>query len=69
MEYQDHFDCSLDIPANIVSICTVCHKKIHFELFENKKEILEKLFKNREDRLKKCGINIGKQELYTYYQD
>lgn len=69
MQYQDQFEDSLDIHANIVSICLVCHKKIHFGLFEDKKEILEKLFNSRRDRLIKGGINISLDELYSYYQD
>ncbi|KRF52561.1 hypothetical protein ASG99_12430 [Bacillus sp. Soil768D1] len=57
MSYQDQFDCSLDIHANIVSICLVCHKKIHFGLFEDKKEIIDKLFDSRRERdLLKVGL-------------
>jgi 5-methylcytosine-specific restriction enzyme A len=69
MQFQEQFDCSLDIHANIVSICLVCHKKIHFGLFDEKKEILEKLFKSRRERLKAGGINICIDELYSNYQD
>ncbi|WP_144466143.1 hypothetical protein [Bacillus sp. FDAARGOS_235] len=69
MQYQDQFDCSLDIHANIVSICLVCHKKIHFGLFEEKKEILDKLFNSRRKRIIAGGININLDELYSYYKD
>ncbi len=69
MQYQEQFDCSLDIHANIVSICLVCHKKIHFGHFEDKKEVLEKLFNSRRERLIKGGINISLDELYIYSQD
>ena len=69
MQYQEQFDISLDIHANIVSICLVCHKKIHFGMFEDKKEILEKLFNSRRERLIKSGINISLDELYSYYLD
>lgn len=69
MQYQEQFDNSLDIHANIVSICLVCHKKIHFGLFDKKKEILEKLFNSRRERLIKSGIYISLDELYSYYQD
>ncbi|WP_255233577.1 HNH endonuclease [Bacillus altitudinis] len=69
MQYQEQFDCSLDIHANIVSICLVCHKKIHFGLFEDKKEILTELFNRRRERLIKGGINITLDELFSYYQD
>ncbi|MGG3641173.1 hypothetical protein ABES38_07295 [Bacillus gobiensis] len=69
MQYQEQFECSLDIHANIVSICSVCHKKIHFGLFEDKKEILKKLFNKRRERLKAGGIYIDINQLYSYYQD
>lgn len=69
IQYQEQFENSLDIHANIVSVCLVCHKKIHHGLFEDKKEVLEKLFNSRRERLIKGGINISLDELYSYYQD
>ncbi|GLY12501.1 hypothetical protein [Pseudobacillus badius] len=69
MQYQEQFDCSLDIHANIVSICLVCHKKIHYGLFEDKKGIIDKLFNSRRERLIKSGIDININQLYSYYQD
>ncbi|MEH7254292.1 hypothetical protein V7111_19400 [Neobacillus niacini] len=69
MQYQEWFENSLDIHANIVSICLVCHKKIHFGLFEDKKEILNKLFNSRKERLKASGIDVDLNKLYSYYQD
>lgn len=69
MKYQDQFDCSLDIHANIVSVCLICHKKIHFGLFEDKKEILKKLFNSRKERLLAGGISISLDKLYSYYND
>ncbi len=69
MQYKEQFDCSLDIHANIVSICLVCHKKIHYGLFKDKKEILDKLFNSRIQRLKAGRISISLDELYNYYQD
>lgn len=69
IKFQDQFENSLDIYANIVSLCLVCHKKIHYGLFEEKKEILNKLFSERKKRLKVCGIDITIDELYNYYKD
>ncbi|TKI22316.1 hypothetical protein FCO27_16365 [Bacillus pumilus] len=69
MQYQDQFDHSLDIHANIVSICLVCHKKIHYGRFEDKREILDKLFNSRRQRLVKGGIDIEISQLYSYYKD
>ncbi|WP_307893575.1 HNH endonuclease [Bacillus swezeyi] len=69
MKYQEEFDYSLDVHANIVSLCIVCHKKLHYGMFGDKKEILDKLFYSRRERLIKCGINITANDLYKYYRD
>jgi 5-methylcytosine-specific restriction protein A len=69
MQYQEKFNFSLDIHANIVCICLTCHKKIHFGLFQVKKEILEKLFYDRINRLTKVGINLTLDQFFSYYQD
>lgn len=69
MQYQEQFNNSIDIHANIVSVCLVCHKKIHHGLFEEKKEIIDRLFNSRRERLIKSRINISLKELYIYYQD
>lgn len=50
MKFQEQFDCSLDIYANIVSLCMVCHKKLHYGMFEDKKSILDKFFQERQER-------------------
>jgi 5-methylcytosine-specific restriction enzyme A len=69
MKYQDQFTCSLDIHANIVSICLACHKQIHHGFFNEKKDILEKLFISRKNRLKQSGIDIRNEEFLNYYRD
>lgn len=48
MQYQEQYDNILDIHANIVSLCLVCHKQIHYGQFQDKKEILDKLLKTAE---------------------
>lgn len=65
---QDQFENSLDVHSNIVSLCLVCHKKIHFGLFEEKRELLENLFDRRKDRLKASGIAVSLDSLFQYYR-
>jgi len=67
MEFQDKFEKSLDVEANIVSLCPLCHKKVHHSTFDEKKQIIEDLYKKRTDRLKKCEIDISLMELFSYY--
>ncbi|MBY8908878.1 HNH endonuclease [Salinicoccus roseus] len=69
IKYQEDFEYSLDVYANIVSLCMVCHKKLHYGLFDDKKEILDKLFASRESRLVKSNIDLTIDDLYNYYKD
>lgn len=68
MQFQDQFENSLDVEANIISLCPLCHKKVHHATFDEKKLILEELYKIRKDRLKKCKIDISLRDLFSYYQ-
>ena len=67
MEFQNEFLKSLDVEANLISLCPVCHKQVHHAAFDEKKQILELLYKKRKDRLKKCKIDISMQKLFSYY--
>ena len=66
MSYYDEFEKSIDIPANIVSLCANCHKKIH--LGRDTKEMIEELYKARKRRLKKAGIDISIERLLEMYR-
>ena len=68
VEFQDQFEKSIDVEANIVSLCPVCHKKVHHGVMEDKKQILIELFFNRRERLKQCGLNISEDALLSYYE-
>lgn len=62
MSHQNEFDTSLDVYANLVSLCPVCHRKIHYGLRSDKTEMLKQIYETRNDRLVKCGIVLGKDE-------
>ena len=68
MAYQGLFkDASLDVPANIVSLCCNCHRFIHYG---NKKErtiALKLLYDMRINELKAAGIDISFKELVEMY--
>ena len=69
MAYQKDFSINIDRIENIVSICPICHSAIHLGDMSTRLELLKKLFDNREDRLKKVGLNISFGELFAkYYQ-
>lgn len=67
LQFQEEFLYSLDIPANIVSVCPNCHRKLHFGFIEDKKEVLKKLFERKNDKLKEFGIVTNEDELFEIY--
>ena len=65
MAKQGNFSYSLDVEANIVSLCSNCHNQIHYGL-ENKK-ISDRLYHLREEELRSAGISVSLAELTSYY--
>ncbi len=66
MSAQEYFENSLDVAANIVSLCPVCHRKLHYG-----KDIeieLNQLFYYRNNLLKQSGIEISFDELKKLYK-
>lgn len=63
---QDSFENSLDVDANIVSLCPNCHRKLHHG--KNIDSDLKKLYDDRKDLLHKSGIDITFDELSKLYK-
>ena len=64
-ETQDKFNYSLDIEPNIISLCSHCHNMIHYGL--NQSEIIESIYLKRKNALLLCGIDVDKDELFSFY--
>ncbi len=67
MEYQGEFDCSIDVPDNIISLCPNCHRAFHNSEDTLKKELLLKFFNSRKQGLASRGIQINLSKLLEYY--
>lgn len=59
---QPKFDKSLDVYANIICLCPVCHRRIHYGLKEDRKQMMMQIYDNRSKRLEHSGIRLSKQE-------
>lgn len=68
MKYQDNFNYSLDVEANVVSLCVVCHKILHLGKLEDKVKILSKIYDLRKELLKLSGIEISLDNLIDIYR-
>lgn len=62
MKKQGVFSVSLDVYANIVCLCPICHRLLHYGLQVDKEIILNRLYVERAERLQKSGIRLSKEE-------
>ncbi|MCU4768296.1 HNH endonuclease [Bacillus toyonensis] len=68
MGYQDDFEKSIDVEANIVSLCASCHKKLHHAEYKVIESLIENLYDDRIGRLNDCQIKLTKNNLLSYYK-
>ncbi|WP_303230435.1 HNH endonuclease [Dialister succinatiphilus] len=59
---QPSFDHSLDVYANLICLCPICHRKIHLGLKEDRKDMLKEIYEQREERFEKSGLMITENE-------
>jgi len=59
---QKEFNYSLDVYANIASLCPICHRLLHYGIESEKRELLEALYKDRYIRLCNSGIELTKND-------
>lgn len=62
MKYQNRFQNSLDIYANVICLCPTCHRRLHYGVESEKMNVVDKIYYDRSDRLAASGIKIGKEE-------
>ncbi|KOF09312.1 hypothetical protein AC739_15600 [Planococcus glaciei] len=67
LEFQYEFENSLDVEANIISLCAMCHKKIHHAQKSEKDSMIEELYAKRRSRLQKCGLEVSRAKLKGFY--
>ncbi|MEI8607956.1 DUF3578 domain-containing protein [Enterovibrio sp. Hal110] len=69
MEFQDDFEYSIDVPENIISLCPTCHRLFHHAALEDKRDVLDKFFDQRIEKLtNERGVPIDKEKLLEYYK-
>ena len=62
MRLQTNFDNSLDVYANIVCLCPICHRRIHYGLLNDRVAMLRRIYKSRGERLATSGIKVSCDE-------
>lgn len=59
---QDGFKNSLDVYANLIGLCPLCHRKLHHAENKLRRNLLGSVFPLRADRFAKSGIGMSKDE-------
>ena len=62
MKYQDKFEKSLDVYANIICLCPICHRLLHYGIASEKEKVLDKIYYDRSKRLAVSGIKVSRSE-------
>lgn len=62
MSKQPNFDVSLDVYANIVCLCPICHRLLHYGEDNVRDNAMDKIYYSRADRLANSGIRLSKDE-------
>lgn len=63
---QPSFPNSLDNYANIICLCPICHRQLHYGIKREKMVLLDQIYEQRGDRLAQSGISMGKEEFVLY---
>lgn len=66
MSLQDQFSVSLDVYSNIICLCPLCHRKIHYGMENEKKIMLDSIYAKRSSRLAKSGIRMSQDEFVRF---
>ena len=64
--YQSSFQNSLDVEANVISLCPHCHRLLHYGA--DNQAVLKQLYQQRRHRLSKCGLDISFEDLLLMYR-
>lgn len=62
IKLQHQFKNSLDVYANIVCLCPICHRQIHYGIKSDREKMINQIYSFRADRLANAGIKLSKQE-------
>lgn len=65
--YQKNYSYSIDVTANIISLCSNCHNCLHYGSKDEREAILARLYFQRQERLMKVGLEVTLKELRSLY--
>lgn len=61
MKVQNSFNTSLDVYANVVCLCPICHRMLHYGIDDERKVLIDQIYYKRADRLANSGIKLSQE--------
>ena len=68
LEYQHKFKYKLDTKANLIPVCPLCHKQLHYGRIEDKTPVLTQFYNLRYELLQQSGLRVSLEELIDFYK-
>lgn len=66
MRLQPSFSNSLDIYANIICLCPLCHRRVHYGIRSERAVLIRQIYHNRASRLANSGIRLSQDEFIEF---
>lgn len=67
MSQQRSFPVSLDVVANVVSLCATCHRMLHYGIEKDRRSLLVSLLKQRKRKLLDNSIDVETSDFLKFY--
>lgn len=64
LSHQKQFKYSLDIYANVICLCPICHRLLHYGRISDREKILDQIYGERSERLAKSGLDISRKDFF-----
>ena len=64
LEHQDEFDKNLDVYSNVMCLCPICHRLLHYGIEKEKIPLLDFIYSRRAERLRHSGIILTKDDFF-----
>lgn len=68
MSYQEQFNVNLDVSANMICLCPMCHRRLHYGRIEENYDDLLELIKQRTRELNESNIDIASLDFLKMYE-
>lgn len=67
-EFRNDFTHSIEVFANLVSLCPRCHRQIHLAVDRERKPLINSLYNDRKKRLGMVGLSLELPAIHEYYK-